>query len=77
MKGENNGNLFPRPVYEEPPQEQRARMVQSRKKRVAKYGEKSLAIYHSLLFLEIIQNWGFLTTMMMHSILLPYAEVKR
>jgi len=36
MKGEQNGNLFPKPVYEEPPQEQRARMVQSRKKKVAK-----------------------------------------
>ena len=36
MKGEQNGNLFPKPVYEEPPQEQRARMVQSRRKKVAK-----------------------------------------
>ena len=41
MKGEQNGNLFPKPVYEEPPQEQRARMVQSRRKKVAKYGENA------------------------------------
>ena len=30
MAGEANGNLFPRPVYEEPPQEQRSKLVQSR-----------------------------------------------
>ena len=30
MAGEENGNLFPRPVYEEPPQEQRSKLVQSR-----------------------------------------------
>ena len=30
MAGESSGNLFPRPVYEEPPQEQRSKLVQSR-----------------------------------------------
>ena len=33
MAGESSGNLFPRPVYEEPPQEQRAKLVQSLRER--------------------------------------------
>jgi len=35
MAGERNGNLFPRPVYEEPPQEQRSKLIASLPKRVA------------------------------------------
>ena len=34
-KGEGTGDLFPRPVYEEPPQEQRSRMIRGRLNRVA------------------------------------------
>ena len=36
LKGESSGNLFPRPVYEEPPQEQRSNMLRSRRKMVAR-----------------------------------------
>ena len=34
MGGDRSGNLFPRPVYEEPPQEQRSKLVQSRRERM-------------------------------------------
>ena len=34
-RGQGTGDLFPRPVHEEPPQEQRSRMVQGRMNRVA------------------------------------------
>ena len=36
LKGESSGNLFPRPVYEEPPQEQRSNMLRTRRKMVAR-----------------------------------------
>ena len=35
LQGDSSGNLFPRPVYEQPPQEQRSMMLQHRRKLVA------------------------------------------
>ena len=35
FQGDSSGNLFPRPVYEQPPQEQRSMMLQHRRKLVA------------------------------------------
>lgn len=36
MKGDQSGNLFPKPVYEQPPQEQRSYMLRNRRKLVAR-----------------------------------------
>ena len=57
MAGERGGNLFPRPVYEEPPQEQRSKLVQSRVLR----GRARVAANHSELGLlePSDDGWNF------------------